>query len=79
MSEKIKYGVPAFPTKMPSIDPRECGFYTNEGMSLCDWFAGMAMQGLLASGTNDNVGVSSIVKHAYAISEAMMAIREVAQ
>jgi hypothetical protein len=43
-------------------------------MTLRDWFAGMAMQGLLA-GTKTSDG-QAIVKDAYALADAMMAKRE---
>lgn len=40
MSEEINNGGPAFP--LGTIDG-----YVNSGMSLRDWFAGMALQGVL--------------------------------
>jgi hypothetical protein len=44
-----------------------------EGMDLRDWFAGLAMQGLI-----DNDGLfSEIPTQAYAIADAMMKAREV--
>lgn len=41
-------GGPAFPTRYPANDPRSSGFFTEEGMSLRDWFAGQALQGWLS-------------------------------
>ena len=53
MSETINNGGPAFPiadpfsVKCPSTD--EEALRLRNGMTLRDWFAGMALQGLLAS------------------------------
>jgi hypothetical protein len=61
MTERIDGG-PAFPP-----NPNDA-----EGMSLRDWFAGMAMQGLLA-----NCGADSeqIAKKAYEYADAMLVER----
>lgn len=49
------------------------------GMSLRDWFAGMALQGILA-GWNQNIGgaleCGSASRHAYEYADAMMKARE---
>jgi hypothetical protein len=37
--DEIKNGGPAFPTKHPALDPRASGFYTEDGMTLRDYFA----------------------------------------
>lgn len=70
-------GGPAF----PCIDSDEHGqpYYTNLGMSLLDWFAGMAMQGEIAGlGENDNWApyMSSIAERSYHMASAMLAERE---
>jgi len=46
------------------------------GMTLCDWYAGMAMQGFLASGkcTPDYVG-KHLVADSYALARSMLAER----
>lgn len=36
---EIENGGPAFPTKHPALDPRASGFFTEDGMTLRDYFA----------------------------------------
>ena len=64
-------GGPAFPAK---------GAYRrieDSGMSLRDWFAGMAMQGLLASQAPDySMRDEQIVSRAYTAADMMLAERE---
>jgi hypothetical protein len=68
MSDK-NTGGPAFPT------PRyERGDMYSLGMTLRDYFAAKAMQGLLAGTTTSNG--SMIVKDAYAIADGMLKARE---
>lgn len=51
---------------------------TVPSMTLRDWFAGQAMQGLLACGEADNEHTSSVTAAAsYRIADAMLAAREV--
>ena len=72
----INDGGPAFP--MPSgNEPRvnETTHY-NEGMSLRDWFAGQALQGLCASQWGGLQRVSTFVERAYEMADAMLAARE---
>ena len=72
-----KQGGPAFPSKVPFEhwgDP-------NQGMSLRDWFAGMALQGLCASDTDRFDKSSLLVQHALAAiaydhADAMLAERD---
>ncbi len=61
-------GGPAFPF-IDSTSPLE-----HPGMTLRDWFAGMAMQGICASGP----GISNpvIAAEAYALADAMLKQRE---
>jgi hypothetical protein len=62
----IKDGGPAFPRPMVAAAP---------GMTLRDWFAGQALQGLLASTkTSDAL---TIAKDAYILADAMLRAREV--
>jgi hypothetical protein len=46
-------GGPAFPHSAPE------GCAPNEGMTLRDWFAGMALQGLIASLAGKHVAISA--------------------
>lgn len=72
MSEN-KTGGPAF----PGIDyVSQHGKKNPEGMTLRDYFAAKAMQGLLAA-HNPKVDVSEpIAKYAYAVADAMLEARK---
>ncbi len=65
-------GGPAFPTKnYAAIQPLAEGY--SEGMTLRDWFAGMAMQGMVAKDTEPSPEqVPIIVKSAYIMADAML-------
>ena len=67
-------GGPAFPYEidLPNGDGSETTHYSM-GMTIRDWFAGMAMQGLLASTKTNSAQV--IAKDAYIIADAMLAQR----
>jgi hypothetical protein len=72
----INNGGPAFPRhaleiKLPdgSVVPKD------PGMTLRDWFASQALQGLLAS-TKTSDGLT-IAKDAYILADAMLRVREV--
>lgn len=76
MSDDVKNdGGPAFPgayktnTGLP---------FWSEGMSLRDYFAGLAMQGMLANSALDLAGENGfyVVKSAYRMSDAMIQHRE---
>ena len=67
MSKKPDVG-PAFPT---SYNWPEAYKHLN-GMSLRDWFAGMAMQGMLA----DGIAHDGAPRFAYRLADAMLAERE---
>lgn len=63
----FEQGGPAFPVLDSTIGDGRCG------MSLRDWFAGMAMQGLLAGG-GDYLR-SDIALDSYRTADAMLAAR----
>ena len=66
-------GGPAFPYS--ALQPGGPTMYADsEGMTLRDYFAAKAMQGLLAGTTTSNG--SMIVKDAYAIADGMLKARE---
>lgn len=76
MSDKIQDGGPALPTT-------EANFHNEnmrgEGMSLRDYFAAKAMQGLLATGRVEYPGETvgqGISRNAYAMADAMLAARK---
>jgi hypothetical protein len=60
------YSKPAFPPNLSSPE---------SGMTLREWYAGMAMQGLIARGDHDIhkvKGVGSLAKHAFEFADAMI-------
>ena len=68
-------GGAAFPTKnwqQPAI--RASGY--SEGMSLRDYFAAQALQGVLAADTEELLSVDAIASVAYRIADAMLKARE---
>ncbi|MFS2326656.1 hypothetical protein U2P60_14770 [Brucella sp. H1_1004] len=74
---EIKTGGPAFPCEGGS----ESGLYADPGMTLRDYFAAKAMQGLISahdsSGTWTAVDMNEgIAKRAYQAADAMIAARE---
>lgn len=65
MSEKKDDGGAAFP---------EQGVHG--GMSLRDWFAGMAMQGILAWGSGKSLTPEQVAEDAYDTADAMIEARK---
>ncbi len=86
MSDKIDDGGPAFPLTGFETDPtegdREEVF--SRGMTLRDWFAGMALQGMLAysyvsssSGNyHENCTISQASQRAFIYADAMIEARK---
>lgn len=82
--EKINDGGPAFPRA--AIPPYNS---SANGMSLRDWFAGQALQGILAGGSNWNSVAGEVMKNegiwgdvsttgiAYRFADAMIKARSV--
>ena len=57
--------------------PYVCETYVPEpGMSLRDWFAGMALQGMLADGDHAEVLNEKMAEFAYHMADAMIEQRE---
>ena len=71
MQKPIDDGGPAFPCNSPN------GKETHPGMSLRDWFAGMAMQGMLAvssvQSTLTHDAIRGGTKTSFEIADAMLA------
>lgn len=82
MKTTLDDGGPAFPYGEKNITERY-----SEGMSLRDWFAGMALQGMvgptLADAARQRVKPESVppklAEGAYAIADAMLAARKEAK
>jgi hypothetical protein len=72
----IKDGGAAFP--LSTVDPFDRSVTTCDGMTLRDYFAGLAMQGLLAQsgGTARPSDVGLGAEYAYAMADAMLKARE---
>ena len=68
MSDKINDGGPAFPIQ------GGLGLNSTKGMSLRDWFAGMALQGLLANPVHATHR-DHIIPWAFEEADAMIAER----
>lgn len=85
----INNGGPAFPSQENVNDPRTSGLLFTQGMTLRDWFAGMALQGIAAaqSGESFSVAMNDEIKRrktsapemvalmAYNAADAMLAAR----
>jgi hypothetical protein len=72
--EKPMNNPPAFPTNQYANGISPSGFDT--GMTLRDYFAAKAMQGLLAADTNFNSIEFDVAKAAYHQADAMLKARE---
>lgn len=76
MNSNIKTGGPAFPTdNAHQTGPHS---YHAEGMTLRDWFAGMALQGLLLDPDSMGATEESNAEFAYKVADAMIKAREAA-
>ena len=74
-------GGPAFPRLGEEFGDRR---YETPGMSIRDWFAGMALQGLLSNGIPHpsdltGHGVERLARTAYGYAEAMLTARKAGQ
>lgn len=73
----MRDGGPAFPRSGETADCEP-----QDGMSLRDWFAGMAMQGLIAAGAHTPEDVTAkftdelVASWSYSQADAMLAERE---
>lgn len=77
MSNKPEGG-PAFPVDEKNDDGTH--FYTNMGMTLRQWYAGMAMQGFAARGyfqPQNRSDIDCFTRQAFDIADAMIAAEAV--
>lgn len=76
MSEGINDGGPAFPCQPHDPQGAPCG-PLEYGMSLRDWFAGMALQGLLTGQHSESSkhNMSGLPEECFGIADAMIAAR----
>ena len=69
-------GGPAFPTTQKNFAPEEVDF-GSPGMSLRDWFAGMALQGTIQPhGAGEGGYRRVLAANCYATADAMLAARK---
>ncbi len=76
MSAPVNTGGPAFPTAEQRFSNGTLNVEATYGMTLRDYFAAMAMQGVCASGPGNHVTNEHIASEAYAIADAMLKARE---
>lgn len=71
-------GGPAFPRPVSRKNPIDPSTEqpAQEGMTLRDWFAGMAMQGICANPENDGMNTGDAVLRAYQAADAMIDQRD---
>jgi len=74
MGEKINDGGPAFPETR--WDDRTRQEFQWTGMSLRDYFAAAALQGMLATFSKKEASASLVTDGAYRFADAMLAARE---
>lgn len=68
-----KDGGPAFPRV---VDYHDGDYEIEPGMSLRDWFAGMALAGMMANPEALNEMITDYARACYAFADAMLAERE---
>ena len=66
----IDNGGPAFPNSAEMMSL--CGGKGGQGMSLRDWYAGMALQGLLAAAQGPTICPAMSVETAFVCADAMI-------
>ena len=72
-----KYNPPAFPTERIGVESGEVLTYQEEGMSLRDYFAAKAMQGMLSACTGwSEAGIERLAKCSYMTADQMLKERE---
>lgn len=76
---KENNGGPAFPYSARLVAPDTCEHLTNGGMTLRDYFAAKAMQGILVNTERNEFSfgkVNEIASKAYELADAMLRARE---
>lgn len=72
-TKQFNDGGPAYPVN----DDSDGGLHRHSGMTLRDWFAGMALQGLIASSVITDITCKQYAGCAYRHADAMLKAREV--
>jgi len=68
--------ISAFPQADPVVNEFNNKYGTDRGMTLRDYFAAKAMQGMLSENSGIRYPTDELVKFAYTIADAMMKERE---
>jgi len=79
-TEKINDGGPAFPVILSSENARDerISPIVSEGLTIRDWFAGMALQGFTANEqTCSEISNVETARLCYEVADAMLKAREV--
>ena len=77
MSNKNKdMSGPAFPVNEMGVNDQTQLVQQHFGMTLRDWFAGLAVQGMYANQSFDESGFMEIAELAYAQADAMLDFRK---
>ena len=78
MSNQINDGGPAFPLQAHGDEAKSRYYLTQQGMTISDYFAAAALQGLLGNPeSNRNWDESDVAKFCYAQANEMLKAREV--
>ena len=67
--------IPAFPQADPVVNEFNNKYGTDRGMTLRDYFAGRAMQGMLSENSGIRYPTDELVDFAYKVADAMMKAR----
>lgn len=76
MEKDREEGGSAFPSTDTICEKCHCVHSYTTGMTLRDYFAAKALQGMLASCSAGNNGVESYAREAYAFADAMLRARQ---
>ena len=76
MNDKINTGGPAFPCHADIVPSKDVDY---AGMTLRDYFAAKAMQGICAHHDSWGLCDNEIAQNAYVLADAMLKAREVTQ
>jgi len=77
MNTQPNDGGPAFPISHPGITPKnEIAASQMIGMTLRDYFAGQALQGILSNPSFDSITPREYASDAYGLADSMLAARE---
>jgi hypothetical protein len=71
-NETIPENPPAFPESVAVDHMDGLNFSRNKGMTLRDYFAAAALQGIIAADTNADIDANAAARYAYDHADAML-------